>query len=268
MYEGLARICTHKVVLAQISGQLQSSLFELFGALSSTTATPRDLLDAWLRQLQAQMTELKTAVGRSHDVGFLEDYTQAMDLDVRAEESQLHQLTEVVATMQASLKGMQDQLAFELVKFSTVSFISKSFAKYWFSFSRSSRRRNAWPRPRPRKGCENKRSPNWRRTWLIVWRGMRALRRKRSTMGDLDPACDEVMKRVQERWPHVIQASVKMENDYSVRRSLRRGSIFQTQNQGIPVSVVDANQCWRKHREITWSPANHGHDGAMLGRQG
>jgi hypothetical protein len=70
---------------------------------------------------------------------------------------------------------------------------------------------------------------------------------KRSKMGDLDPAFHEVLKRVQERWPHVIQAAVKVEDDYSVRRSLRRGSTSQAQNQGIPQSVVEANQRWRKH---------------------
>jgi hypothetical protein len=66
-------------------------------------------------------------------------------------------------------------------------------------------------------------------------------------MGDLDPAFHEVLKRVQERWPHAIQAAVKVEDDYSVRRSLRRGSTSQAQNQGIPESVVEANQRWRKH---------------------
>jgi hypothetical protein len=55
-----------------------------------------------------------------------------MDLDARAE-SQLHQLTEALATMQAFLKGMQDQLPSELVKVRTVSFISISFAKNWLS---------------------------------------------------------------------------------------------------------------------------------------
>jgi hypothetical protein len=44
------------------------------------------------------MMELKTAVGHSHDVGFLEDHTQAMDLDMTSE-PQLHQPTEAVATM-------------------------------------------------------------------------------------------------------------------------------------------------------------------------
>jgi hypothetical protein len=70
---------------------------------------------------------------------------------------------------------------------------------------------------------------------------------KRSKMVDLDPAFHEVSKRVQEKWPHVIQASVKGEDDYSVRQSLRRGSTSQAQNQAIPASVVEANQRRRKH---------------------
>jgi hypothetical protein len=47
---------------------------------------------------------------------------------------------------------------------------------------------------------------------------------RKSKMVDLNPAFHEVLKRVQERWPHVIQAAVKVEGDYSVRRSLLRGS--------------------------------------------
>lgn len=43
---------------------------------------------------------------------------------------------------------------------------------------------------------------------------------KRSKMGDLDPNFHEVLKRVQEKWPHIIQALVKVEDDYSVKRSL------------------------------------------------
>jgi hypothetical protein len=55
---------------------------------------------------------------------------------------------------------------------------------------------------------------------------------KRSKLGDLDPAFHEVLKRVQ---------AVKVEDDYSVRRSLRRASTSQAQNQGMPESMVEAN---------------------------
>lgn len=71
---------------------------------------------------------------------------------------------------------------------------------------------------------------------------------KRAKMGDLDPAFHEVLIRVQERWPHVIQVSVKVEDDYSVRRSLRRGQTSRAQNQGIAANVVEAKERWRKHK--------------------
>jgi hypothetical protein len=45
-------------------------------------------------------------------------------------------------------------------------------------------------------------------------------------------------------------ASVCVEDDYSVRQSLRRGSTTQAQNQGIPEIVVEANQRWRKHERL------------------
>jgi hypothetical protein len=67
------------------------------GSSGNVGRYPQGLLDAKLRQLQLQMTELKTAVGCSRSAGCLEDHTQATSLDARAE-AQLHQLTEAVAT--------------------------------------------------------------------------------------------------------------------------------------------------------------------------
>jgi hypothetical protein len=69
----------------------------------------------------------------------------------------------------------------------------------------------------------------------------------RSKMGDLDPPFHDILKRVQERWPHVIHASVNVEEEYSVRRSLRRGSTAHAQNMRIDPSIIEANQRWRKH---------------------
>jgi hypothetical protein len=54
---------------------LSSSTLCLFGVLSSDKSTPGDLLDAKLKQLQAQMAELKLAVSCSQGVGFLKDHT-------------------------------------------------------------------------------------------------------------------------------------------------------------------------------------------------
>jgi hypothetical protein len=143
---------TYKVVLEKIGVQLKTflaPLLGLFGALSSDKSTPGDKVDAKLKQLQSQMTEPKTAVGRSQGVGFLGDHTHAMNLDARVD-PQVHHLSEtmatrqalknmqdhlaselVMATRQASLKNMQDHLASELVR--TVNSISRSFNKNWLT---------------------------------------------------------------------------------------------------------------------------------------
>jgi hypothetical protein len=55
-----------------------------------------------------------------------------MKLDARSE-PQLHHLSEAMATMQASLKNMQDQLASKLAMVGTVNFVSRSFTKNWLT---------------------------------------------------------------------------------------------------------------------------------------
>jgi hypothetical protein len=82
--------------------------------------------------LSAQMMELKLAVSRSQGMGILEDHTYAMKLDARSE-PQLHYLSEAIATMQTSLKNIQDQLASGLAMVGTVNFISRSFTKKWLA---------------------------------------------------------------------------------------------------------------------------------------
>jgi hypothetical protein len=73
---------------------------------------------------------------------------------------------------------------------------------------------------------------------------------KRSAMGDLDPLLHGVLTRVQERWPRVLPLSVKISDEFSVRRSLRQGSTTEASNQGIPKEVIEGNQRWGKHQ---WS---------------
>jgi hypothetical protein len=122
------------VQLQTVLAPLFAPFFGLFGALSSEKSTPGDKLDAVLKQLQAQMSELKTAVGRSQGVGFLEDHAHAMNLNARAgPQLHLYLLSEAMATMQASLKNMQDQLASELVDASRLGFISRPFTKDWLT---------------------------------------------------------------------------------------------------------------------------------------
>ena len=71
---------------------------------------------------------------------------------------------------------------------------------------------------------------------------------RRSAVGDLDVLFHEIYARVQERWPRVIPASVKVQEEYSIRWSLRRGSTTSASNRGIPLEVVEANQRWGKHQ--------------------
>jgi hypothetical protein len=71
---------------------------------------------------------------------------------------------------------------------------------------------------------------------------------KRSAMGDLDPCLHGILVRVQERWPRVLPPSIKVGDEFSVRRSLRRGSTTEASNRGIPKEVIEANQRWGKHQ--------------------
>jgi hypothetical protein len=68
----------------------------------------------------------------------------------------------------------------------------------------------------------------------------------RAQIGDLDPMFHCLLKRVQTMWPSVIPDSVDVEGEYSVFRSIRRGSISQAQNVQLPREVIEANNRWRK----------------------
>ena len=67
-------------------------------------------------------------------------------------------------------------------------------------------------------------------------------------MGNLDLLFHGVLQRVQERWPQVIPPSVKVQDETSVRRSLRHGSTTEASNRGILKEIVEANQRWGKHQ--------------------
>jgi hypothetical protein len=69
---------------------------------------------------------------------------------------------------------------------------------------------------------------------------------KRATISDLDILFHDVLKRVQIRYPNVINPSVNVEDDYSVKRSLRRGVTTEAQNKKVPRDVIDANNRWRR----------------------
>ena len=70
---------------------------------------------------------------------------------------------------------------------------------------------------------------------------------KKATIGDLDLLLHDILRQVQARYPEIIPASVKVEDEYSARRSLRRGSTSEAQNVQVPKEVIEANNRWKKH---------------------
>ncbi len=69
---------------------------------------------------------------------------------------------------------------------------------------------------------------------------------RQAQIGDLDPMLHGVLKRVQSSWPSVVPDSVEVEKEYSMFRSIRRGSTSQAQNVRLPKEVIEANNRWRK----------------------
>lgn len=70
---------------------------------------------------------------------------------------------------------------------------------------------------------------------------------KKATIGDLDLLLHDILRQVQTRYPDVVPANVKVEDNYSARRSLRRGSTSEAKNVQVPKEVIEANIRWKKH---------------------
>jgi len=73
---------------------------------------------------------------------------------------------------------------------------------------------------------------------------------KRVTIADLDTLFHDVMKRVQVRHPNLLPKTVNVEEEMSVRRSLRRTFTTQAQNVQVPKEAIEANNRWRKHMKL------------------
>lgn len=84
--------------------------------------------------------------------------------------------------------------------------------------------------------------------WFFVSHGIekKALVKK-ATNGDLDTLFRDILRQVQIRFRATLPAHVKIDDDSSVRRSLRRGSTSDAHNQHVPKEVIKANYRWRKH---------------------
>jgi len=70
---------------------------------------------------------------------------------------------------------------------------------------------------------------------------------RRASVGDMDLLLHDILRQVQVRRPDVLPPDVVVEDEYSVRRSLRRGSTSEAQNAHVPKEVIEANNRWRKH---------------------
>ena len=66
------------------------------------------------------------------------------------------------------------------------------------------------------------------------------------TISEMDVLFHALLSEVQKRNPAAIPDHIKVEESYSVSRSLRRGATSEAQNVDIPSEVINANNCWRK----------------------
>ncbi|KAL7562025.1 hypothetical protein ACA910_011070 [Epithemia clementina (nom. ined.)] len=72
-------------------------------------------------------------------------------------------------------------------------------------------------------------------------------RTQHATVSQLDALFHEVLKRLQHHRPDIIPSDVKVEDEYSVRQSLRRGATTKAQNCKIPQQVIETNHRLEKH---------------------
>ena len=72
------------------------------------------------------------------------------------------------------------------------------------------------------------------------------LKMTKMSVAEMDVGFHELLRIVQRRCSNLIADSVNIEEDYSMKRSLRRGATAEAQNAEIPTSVIEANNGWRK----------------------
>ena len=70
---------------------------------------------------------------------------------------------------------------------------------------------------------------------------------QRALIGDLDQLFHDLWKRIRHQRPDIIPETVKVEEEYSARRSFRRGATTTAQNRKIDGEVIEMNNRWRKH---------------------
>ena len=69
---------------------------------------------------------------------------------------------------------------------------------------------------------------------------------KAMTIPQFDSLLHKYLAAVQSSAPDVLDPQVDVEQEYSFRRSLRRGSTTHARNRGVPSDIVEVNNRWRK----------------------
>lgn len=69
---------------------------------------------------------------------------------------------------------------------------------------------------------------------------------ERARVGDINLLLHPALLKIQARLPALIEATTKVEEEYSASRSFKRGATAQARNMGIAVDVIEANNRWRQ----------------------
>jgi hypothetical protein len=69
---------------------------------------------------------------------------------------------------------------------------------------------------------------------------------ERARVGDINLLLHPALIRVQARLPNLIDEATKVDEEYSVSRSFKRGATAQARNMDIPRDVIKANNRWRQ----------------------
>ena len=70
---------------------------------------------------------------------------------------------------------------------------------------------------------------------------------QRALIGDLDHLFHGLWKRIKHQRPDILPETVKVEEEFSARRSFRRGATTTAQNRKLGPEVIEMNNRWRKH---------------------
>ena len=66
------------------------------------------------------------------------------------------------------------------------------------------------------------------------------------SLAEMDTWLHDILHKVQQKFPSVIPDAIRIEDEFSVYRSLRRGANTEARNVRIPQDIIDANLRWRK----------------------